>query len=564
MKFSIFLLLAGILLLATVMYTIFRPANPTYITSIYFGYPWYFWISLYGLYCIGLLLASFSKITEDRISGVSFMVISNCLTLLIPVFLGYFLTDNIDSATTLGYVISFQTNGHVIPQDFYPGYHILIYSISKILGVAPNEVMQISLVLFYAFYLMGVYLLSRAIFGNNRSELLALILASPLLYPEITVSVPRTYMFEVLPVILLAIVNTAKFQRSADFVALLALLAMSIISHPLNGGIMILVLMFIVFVFLHRDLKLRIKPFLSSWRGKIIISFSMLWLAWTLGFPLLYKNSILELLGSFGYSYISYGFGLITKSNLPFSFVLELLAKLYLPDVVYVILGIVISSYVLLKLTKHVNMKRNVLMVSMILIISGAELVIFELVPFGLELWRFIPYVLLPSLLLMSYFGLKANKLTLGLIVILVVVSQGLGMARIYESPWTNSVNLSLSNSLVASVSWFSRYEVTYMQAAGIQFDVTSAVVAVRGPSFDIGNLLPASDIPNGLNYSSLTQKDLYLLAPFYSQDFYQTMYPSFPEHWIYTPAQFKSLESNANVLYESSGMSLLLVNQVA
>jgi len=115
-------------------------------------------------------------------SGLTIIIFTNSIFLLLPKFRGYALYGRGDTLTHLGYIKDILRTGHVGGSNFYPVLHIMGSSLIKIAGLPLESVPNLFFVLFSTIYIINVYLLAKAISNQRGQILLITTFASPLIY----------------------------------------------------------------------------------------------------------------------------------------------------------------------------------------------------------------------------------------------------------------------------------------------------------------------------------------------------------------------------------------------
>jgi hypothetical protein len=564
------LVIINCFLISLVILTILKigPAE-NYDVSFISAYPFYLWISLYAVYVLGVIL-SLIDIGVCRKSfslGLAFLIISNCLFLLIPYFRGYYAVDVHDSTTLLGYIRDLSADGHLNPADFYPIYHLIFFFSATVTSLNFNLISLISPAIIYVFLIFSMVALSRAFKFNSWVTLLVLIAASPLVYPEILVSIPRTFLISFLPLFLYSLWRVFNLKKTRELIILVLFIFILTLTHPLNGGPLLFIPFSIAIILfsakrvngtnMRAALGTSIKPVFFS-----LCAWLVLWFTWNLGFQPM-KVLIRQLASDLtGISNLTQFTGLVTSSNLPFYYVIQIFLKEFLAEIIYVLIGFLFTVTIVYRFIRKREMSVNLFFALSFLAFS-CWLIIGIIMPNNLTFYRFMPYLIISSVFLMATsIGFKRKKAAI-LLVVLVCFVQALGMANTYSSQWTATINSSLAYSQVSGVYWFSVNEINSIPVKQVWFETYSPLVALQGYYFPTKNVVTNEVPPEHLQYElPENSSGLYVFIPTYAYSWYQTKFPEFESAWRYTSDDTYGLfnDSRVHVVYSNPTLQLLKI----
>ena len=552
--------LAFILLASVVGIVLLSGPMVGYKPSEYNQYPDMFWVSLYGLYSIGVSLAIWGSSKIGHAFGVFFALASQTILVSVPAFLGYFTPDPYDGTVAIGYVRSIELTKHASPGDFYPAFHVLMYTLVRLTNLTVEQWVFLSVPLMYIIYLVGVFFLVKEL-ELGRNATLAAILASPMVYTLVGVVVPRTFLFSVFPIFLLVVYKATK-ERKALLLFLL-MISMTSIAHPLSGDPFVAIPVLLLFLFAPMNtvtlsgLAKRVRQGYGLILGLLFLTSSEWWL-WTVQFSMFYPvfDSILTLQG--GATGIGYVGTTLASSHLSLILAIEVIAKEFGGQIVYALLGVTGSLYILYRLTKKKSTGVQLFAMLLFTYFSLWTLVLM-LLPGQFIFWRFTPYIVFASVIVVATFASNNHRTrAIILIVVLTLLSQAIGLTSIYSSAWTSSIDPTTTIADSQSVAWLSGRVQTTAYVQQLWFPAGSMAYALFGSNLPFG--INSTVAPNrNLDYR-LNGAIFYL--PSYSAVYYQIARPNSPSTWEYTPNDVANLyrAPKVCVIYSNPDISILVL----
>ncbi|WP_336135437.1 hypothetical protein [Natronomonas amylolytica] len=171
------LTLGGVaLLIVAVAIVITTPSANRYEISLYRAYPIYFWVLLVGAMLAGALtIVASARVDSGRswVYGVSLMLLTNALLLLLPYIRGYEMFGRSDAMSHLGFMVDISNSGG-IGGNIYPPMHLLAIAVSDATGVEPMTVAMLLPVVFSGIYFGAMFYLLYAVFETRAQVLFGL------------------------------------------------------------------------------------------------------------------------------------------------------------------------------------------------------------------------------------------------------------------------------------------------------------------------------------------------------------------------------------------------------
>jgi len=178
-----------------------------YELSIYDAYPICFWLFLAGSICCGVVILVLHALGKEQsnwwLLGLTVLIITDLIIINLYTLRGYPFFDQGDSITHLGHLQDITATGHIGKHNFYPMIHLFGASLQEICGISQTVAASIATSFLYVQYILGVFLLARAVSSSRGQALLITAFAAPLLLP-----LHRTYLqpsgasFMMLPLLL--------------------------------------------------------------------------------------------------------------------------------------------------------------------------------------------------------------------------------------------------------------------------------------------------------------------------------------------------------------------------
>jgi len=189
-KYKIQLIISFALLFYSVIEVLLNPSQK-YELSIYSYTPFSFWFSIIvnlisGFYFV--ILYIFRK-KNTGIIGLIQLIFGNVLVLSLYSLRGYQIyMGRCDVLSYIGMVVDINNNGE-IGENIYPITSIFISELIKITNLNTLNISKIIPILFYCFYLLSIYILSKTITKNKTCSILCTLSALPLFFTRFSTSI---------------------------------------------------------------------------------------------------------------------------------------------------------------------------------------------------------------------------------------------------------------------------------------------------------------------------------------------------------------------------------------
>jgi hypothetical protein len=327
-----------------------------YELSIYSAFPLYLW----PLIALPMTVPLISAIVRERSFGLLvFLQVSCAITALfaflsLAFFRGYSFYNPNDSLTHLGFVLDIERTGQIGAQNFYPGTHILIFSISELSSSDLKDTMLLFPQFFSCLFVAWIYVLLRALGSDTRKSLFAVSFAFlPLLGGESISVFPSTEGFFLIPLMLFLFLKSTSRKTPYVVSYSLSLLLLLIVLPIMNPEpTMFLLVMFIICYYVARTVSKRssisnmrfwkqpttmVKPIL------ILTTAFVAWFSSSIIFDLTVKRAYASLVLGTGRSTISEYSSILGRANVQALEFGELVVILYGVALIFGCIGAAVS-----------------------------------------------------------------------------------------------------------------------------------------------------------------------------------------------------------------------------
>ena len=464
------------------------PPATGYEISIYDAYPWYFWLFICGSISCGvvsLVRHSFSPGGKSNWWMASFyiVVLANVIVILLPVFRGYFLGSGGDTVTHLGHIKDVTLTGSFGNENIYPLSHILATSVHYITGLDFVTVAKIPPPLFYVLYMMGLYLLARALGGKSERALLVIAFgAVPLFLSYGIVFLPTHFFLLLLPLILMLPQKMVASQYGVEYALILVIMLIPLpFFHPLES-------LFFIGILLTYGVSIVICRFLERYPtsishgqsttnpyplGVILRSALIVFIVFLLWFSQfeLFRRGVTTLYELFVYGYGGMSpmqglLGEIITANFTTLDFIDLLIKNYGHQLLFISLSIV----AMLIISRKVFRPRTTPNVEEVFF--SLTFWIFAFLYLGILAGIFIGTGRSPRIFTHSLFaatvlngivfhesvvqlGGKKFKILVSLLITIIIFSVIIGVFSVYSSPHIRSANTQVTRMQWSGLEWF-------------------------------------------------------------------------------------------------------------
>jgi len=565
-----------------------------YEISIYAAYPVYFWFFLIAAFTIGILILVIHAFSSNEskwwLAGLAIVLLSISIILLLSYLRGYYGYDPTDTAGVLTYSRDIELSGHSWAGDFYPALHILAVTLSGISGIPLNIIMLILPVLFSILFIPSVFLLAKSLGLNHKACLLSIAFAAPPFFGEQVLALPRVLAFTFFPLFLCLVLMSWKVIRSPYTILLFLVVSFQIILHPINGGLLIIFILIILYIAVRIYHRMSLKmglvrdviPYISIMHFSImIIVITVMWYAWLSQFQFLHTFvsnliSVSSWLGSQS-AVIQDWAG---KAQLTMADISAIFLKQHAHNFLYLALAFMAVVYLARKYKSRLPIESGLVFLMAVLVILFSVLTILAFVsPIRIEYWRVLPYALLPAMILAAWFFITVRSVKFKWLAVsgasaLIIVGIVVGTFNIYPSPWVEGNNAQITHTITSGVSWFSMYQdrVSPIDCIGLGMDrVTGSVTGYAQMPQNIHDtfgyeIAPHLGYDKYVRYGEAYSEDHYLTLPAMAYVQYTERIPDHPSIWRWTTEELNQLhnDSSLSLIYGNSGFEVFYVEGIA
>lgn len=561
-------------LLVAVAIVIATSTANQYEISLYRVYPAFFWILIVGAILTGLLvIVGSASVSEDRswMFGLSLVLQSTALLLLLPIIRGYRTYGRSDPMTHIGFIRDIVTIGG-IESNMYAPIHLLGLAFSEVSGV---ELMTVALVIppvFCAVYFGGMYYLLMELFESRKRVLFTLpFVLLPVLKARYLFFRPFDFGIMLVPFVLYVFFKSRRMPTPAVRTIFVVALIPSLLYHPL-------VALFLVIVFLTSllggSINLRKEEFTVP-TSYFSIS-TAVYLGWYSGFSGIigrFERVYDELFGpASGESPVdSY-----TETTQQFS--PDLIDLLRIGIIRYGIEGLLFGlgvlciafTVILLYQGRYDLENFDILFMGTFVLFSfgGVIFLLFDLIvphqrplqlakisaiflagQFFYLVWRSVDR---PSL--RRSFNVGFSTFLITVLVLLVVLST----FSLYPSPLQSTSNQQVTEMELNGVEWTSQHNTITSDSPVFEMSYWRFQEGLYGSStHDEVMTYPPPDHFNYTEHQHLGQSfetDRSMIITRHGRILYPERYPDYPEYWRFTPADFERLEHDRTTerIYDS------------
>lgn len=584
-----------VLLLSALLIILLTPPARGYEFSIYDAYPNYFWCLIIASIFLGQICAVLSVLDDSTSKywplGFLAAVIANCLLLFLPVIRGYFIYGSGDVLTHIGYMKDIG-NYASIGSNHYPILHMLGFSMHEFTGLSFGIITMIIPPIFSIVSILYWYILGKEIF-NDKSKVVILVLIAflPMYGLMNSLFTPNHESFLMLPLVLYCLIKSQNAADKREVSAILITLSLLIVLfHPLIA-IMVMSIYALQYVSdLISKLTLSSKPHAkNTWI--VIAIMAMIFSIWSTYIYLL--TDVLDSLISsiMGTDAVESEFlaqlDLLSQVEVDIIYLIKLGLFTYGLDAILGLLALISILYLLILYTKGGIKIPHFLLFSMVCFILFFTLgvtIFFTINEFGYgrvyNVAQIFSLIIISSSVVTAYRRLQniGNfkkvifcALTCTIVIVLIVLSA----FTLHLSPNIKQVNQQVPMSdYYGMATFFEKRDdsILILEHGTSQMRFHDAIYGCSYPEVNIrydwggGNsLLPVDHFGYNASYSLGSNYDgkRYFLLTTQGKDFYEHMYPEFPDKWRFIERDFERLESDASVIRVCSNgnLALYLIN---
>lgn len=276
-------LLAFFLILFNLLIIINTPTSNGYEASIYDQYPLIFWFCIvltYLISIVGLFIICHCKIRI--IHAIKFIIsffITNFILISLSVIRGYFINENSDVLTHIGYINDILNSG-TFYNNYYPFIHILAVIIEYFSGLSIYSSILITPALFFFIFFLFINFIGKMTFNSEEEKIILIILSSILLFRFGHIYfLPNSAGFFIFPIIVYLCLKINNISINTNFILLLVIFCFSMMFyHPLVTLMTIIFLILLYVNLLIFTRKNNTKTYILS----MILVTSILFLSWNI------------------------------------------------------------------------------------------------------------------------------------------------------------------------------------------------------------------------------------------------------------------------------------------
>lgn len=584
-----------VLLLSALLIILLTPPASSYEFSIYDAYPNYFWCLIIASIFLGQICAVLSVLDDSTSKywplGFLAAVIANCLLLSLPVIRGYFIYGSGDVLTHIGYMKDIG-NYASIGSNHYPILHMLGFSMHEFTGLSFGIITMIIPPIFSIVSILYWYILGKEIF-NDKSKVVILVLIAflPMYGVMNSLFTPNHEAFLMLPLVLYCLIKSQNAANKTEVNAILITLSVLIVLfHPL---IAIMAMSIYALLYVSDALSISISSFKLHTKNIwiVIAIMAMIFSIWSTYIYLLtdvLDPLISSIMGTDAVeSELLAQLDLLSQVEVDIIYLIKLGLFTYGLDAILGLLALISILYLLILYTKEgIKIPRFLLfsIVCFIVFFTLGVTIFFTINEFGYgrvyKVARIFSLIIISSSAVTAYRRLQNISnlkrvifctLTCTLVIMLIVLSA----FTFHLSPTIKQMNQQVPMSdYYGMATFFEKRDdsILILEHGTSQMRFHDAIYGRSYPEVNIrydwggGNsLLPVDHFGYNASYSLGSNYDgkRYFLLTTQGKDFYEHMYPEFPDKWRFIERDFERLESDASVIRVCSNgnLALYLIN---
>lgn len=567
-----------ILVFITISIGLLFSSPKSYEPSIYDSFPWYFWFSLIIIEIIGLQILineiiDYKKFNNElKFKKVGIFLISFVNLFILSLPLKYKFYGINDAVTHIGYVRDILINENLGASNFYPLSHISVVFTSILPNLDILHGIMLIMPIFYILYVLGIFLLSRKITGDEIKSTFIIIFAiiTPVGIYSSEFSPICVGMF-CIPLVLYLMLNNDKIEYSVLFTVACFF---SVFIHPLISIYLILILItyyvsnrLYVIIYKKKDFD-TINPLNS-------ISLILITLLTWVGSFWIFGDRILRLAGwmsgELKYSYLERYQTSIIKTGYGFFDTFLLLTKTYGPILIYITLFLIALIYIVKKIITKKDITKEQLFFAIISLIFGSISLVFFVIGFNVAAnpLRLVSLALITSSI---FCGLvyseiiipknskKIRKIIFSSLTVLLIISACLGVFNLHQSPITKKPSMDMSNTLYDGGEWLATNTNTTNTIYIVSYNVDRMRENILG--FEASNPNSALNLEPHFGYDNYTsvgytlRRTGFIPVTVYDTYYYGTLWPT---QGSFNLSDIKRLNKDisANLVYSNGEFDL-------
>ena len=573
-----------------------------YEISIYDAYPLVFWLLIIVSLCfaiISIVYQTFTAINSKTLITFEFLLIicTNVLVLLLPIFRGYAtFAGGQDPMEHIGFIKDIMSSGHITPpniigEDFYHATHVIGATLSSVTGLAPETIIILLPPLFVVFYTLSIYLLARQMVSNYNQVLLITCFGSVLLFlHESQEFAPSVLTFFLLPFTLMLYFKSVNSQSKTFYGIFLLTLLITPIFHPADGTLFLAIIFLFIGIVSFKFTrfkslnKMQITPFRSN---PFLVTAILLsaWFIWFFSFSA-FRNNIISIFvwivsQTGAQSNLSIYGDLITRANVSYFTLFELLIKTYGQIIIYLLVCLPIAIYLLRQKLTNTKSSFYLCIFSLLFMVFFILIFVFFAGYFFIGYGRELKYPLFIATILDGLFFFKigvapsqrlkkigGTKAVMFFVMIVLLSSSIIGLFNVYYSPITLEFNEQITSMDLKGTYWTFSHSDIGLNVNTIFFRAKYAAETVFGMSAGLKYVARESFPPNHFGYDKSNSYGnningtVYYIEVKLSKIIYPQLYSEYQSAWRFNEQDFTQIygDNSVNSVYSNGEFTLYLV----
>lgn len=591
---KIIAIIAFTCIIISLVIIIVTPPATGYEISIYYVYPWYFWLLIITSIFLGqvfILIDIFYKSIDQNHRTWFIGIIAIIIPIIILLFMlyvrGYFTYGRGDHLTHIGIIKDIINTGHIQMDNFYPNMHILGATFTQICSCSVFDTANFIPRFFFFLAPISMYLFYAIILKNKNEMKLALVLASSIIFTSAlaTYLAPYYLSFLFTPLILYLYFKRLHSENSIVFSILFIILIIGFnFYHPLNSLQLIFVFLIIVIIayllpkITDEDTKnIIIKSSFKEKSINAVLMTSLLFFLWYFSFSQIigdFEKVFSSIFLHTDVSFIQTQFNIINTFKPKIFDLIKLVIYKYGTFLIISFVSILLLIYILIEQYRKYRRIR----LSFKFLFSGLIILLFGLISSGAILsnlivnWqRFANWEYLFAFVLISpiiYSFICHNKLRNGIykfynksfkiiiLCILLVFILFLSTFTLYFSPTIRDVNHQVTSMELTGMEWIlnGRNKQYLIDQMGIEQDrYSNAIYNLNTSDLQVqrNDIVP----PDHFSYNNNTflgihyNQSRYLVISRLIKIFYPEVYPDYKNYWRFNSEDFNKLQNDKTVI---------------
>lgn len=583
-----------VLLLSALLIILLTPPARGYEFSIYDAYPNYFWCLIIASIFLGQICAVLSVLDDSTSKywplGFLAAVIANCLLLSLPVIRGYFIYGSGDVLTHIGYMKDIG-NYASIGSNHYPILHMLGFSMHEFTGLSFGIITMIIPPIFSIVSILYWYILGKEIFNDKLKVIILVLIAFLPMYETVnSLFTPHSEASLMLPLVLYCLIKSQNAANKRDVSAILITLSvLTVLFHPL-----VAVMVILIYVCLYTSDALSTSFSSKPHTGNIGIIIAIMVTIFSIWSSYLYLLiNVLDPLFSSIMGTDAVESELLTKVDLLSQVEVDILylVKLglftYGLDAILGLLALISILYLLILYMKEDVSIPHFLLFSIVCFIVFFTLgvtIFFTINEFGYGriymIARMFSLIIIASSAITAYRRFQNVSyfkktifctLTCALVITLIILSA----FTLHLSPTIKLMNQQVPTSdYYGMATFFEKRDdsILILEHGTSQMRFYDAIYGYSYPKVNIrydwggdNKLLPFDHFGYNASFFFGSNYDggRYFLLATQGKNFYENMYPEFPDKWRFTDQDYEMLELDTSVIRVGSNgnLALYLIN---